>query len=200
LNFIRYESSFFIWRNFPSDKFTDTSNLFQFYELQSISTVGLTKVYNFMSSGKSKFYLLPQIHQRALHELYLNRHDSNFVVSEETKAFILQNTQVFAEEFADYERDPHLKDSYSQFTDSSGVEIRLLIDPSRTPPPDTSSESEGEDSPLFVRKFQPPQVVTLSQFLLQKLTSICLTTTRLKQTLLFSISLLETILPPNHTI
>jgi hypothetical protein len=105
-----------------------------------------------MSSGKSKFYLLPQIHQRALHELYLNRHDSNFVVSEETREFILQNPQVFTEEFADYERDPHLKDSYSQFTDSSGVEIRLLQDTPRTPLPDTSSESEGESSPWFVRK------------------------------------------------
>ncbi len=114
-----------------------------------------------MSSGKSKFYLLPQVHQRALHELYLN-HDSNFVVSEETKEFILKNQQVFSEEFADYEREPFLKDSYSQFTDSSGVEIGLLIDPSRTPPPDASSESEGEGSPCFVKKIS----TSSTQFLL----------------------------------
>jgi hypothetical protein len=105
-----------------------------------------------MSSGKSKFYLLPQIHQRALHELYLNRHDPNFVVSKETREFILQNSQVFTDEFAEYEIDPYVKDHYSQFTDSKGVEISLLVDPPRTPPPDISSESEGEDSPSFIEK------------------------------------------------
>jgi glycogen synthase len=102
-----------------------------------------------MSSIKSIFYSLPTIHQRALHELWLNRNDSNFVVSEETKPFREENQQVLREEFdVEFKRQPFTLGQYSKFTDSSGVEILLYKDPSKTPPPDYSSSEEEYEGPF----------------------------------------------------
>ena len=104
-----------------------------------------------MSSGIAKFYQLPRIHQRALHELYLNRHDSNFVVSEETKQFLLLNQSIVREEFnLEFERESFTKDFYSQFTDSSGAEILLYQEAPPTPPP--AKLSAVEDNPFSLGK------------------------------------------------
>ena len=107
-----------------------------------------------MSSGKSKFYSLPEIHQRALHELYLNRTDPNFAVSQEIINFLEQNQQILREEFnSEFERLPFQQlDTFSTFTDSSGVEFTCINKIPTTPPPSDSSESEGEDSNSFVVK------------------------------------------------
>jgi hypothetical protein len=107
-----------------------------------------------MSSGKPRFYQLPRIHQRALHELYLNRHDSNFVVSEETKLFLLLNQSIVVEELnLEFERESFTKDSYSQFTDSSGAEILLYQEAPPTPPLDNLSAVEDNDNPWSLGKF-----------------------------------------------
>jgi hypothetical protein len=76
---------------------------------------------------------LSRIHQRALHELYLSRHDPEFVVSQETTNFLKQNQAVFREDSnTDYERAPHIFDSYFQIKDSDGVTRLYVSKPSST--------------------------------------------------------------------
>jgi transposase InsO family protein len=105
-----------------------------------------------MSSGKSAFFSLPLIHQRALHELWLNRSDPNFVVSEETKEFLLQNQSILREEFRlDFEQEPFSRSTYSQFTDPSGTELLLFKERPSTP---NQSDSEDDIASLQTEKIQ----------------------------------------------
>jgi hypothetical protein len=88
---------------------------------------------------------LSRIHHRALHELYLSRHDPQLIVSQETINFLEQNQAVFREDSnTDYERAPHIFDSYFQITDSDGV-TRLHVSKPSSTPPYCQSESDSED-------------------------------------------------------
>jgi hypothetical protein len=109
-----------------------------------------------MSSGKSKFYQLPRVHQRALHELWLSRNDSTFVVSQETKDFLYKNQSIFRERFEkEFERIPFQLGEYSQITDSSGTDFQVLKDAPATPPyksDPSDSESESDNGDLSTVK------------------------------------------------
>jgi hypothetical protein len=104
-----------------------------------------------MSSSKSNFYKLPLIHQRALHELWLLRTDSTFVVSQETRSFLEQNQTILREEFdTEFERQPFQLGEYSQISDSFGTDYLVLQDPPATPlyksdSSDSDSESDNGD-------------------------------------------------------
>jgi hypothetical protein len=100
-----------------------------------------------MSSSKSKFYSLSPVHQRALHELWLARTDktNTFVVSEETKLFLLNNQDIVKEEFnLEFERHPFELGEYSQVTVKNKSYL-VYNDPPQTPPYQPS-DSEEEDA------------------------------------------------------
>jgi hypothetical protein len=100
---------------------------------------------------------LSRIHQQAQHELYLSRHDSQFVVSQETINFLDQNQSLLREVFhLDYEREHHIFDSYTQITDSDRITRLYISEPSSTPPYCQSySDSEDEVRDLPKTKIFP---------------------------------------------
>jgi hypothetical protein len=98
---------------------------------------------------------LSRIHQRALHELYLSRHDSQFVISQETINFLNQNQSILRENFhLDYEREHHIFDSYSQITVSDGI-TSLYVSKQTSTPPYCQSQSDSEDE---VRNLKKPKI------------------------------------------
>jgi hypothetical protein len=99
-----------------------------------------------MSSRKgdlNHFSKLPANHQRALHELWLRRVNSTFVVSQETLTFLEQNQTILREEFDKvFEREPMQIGEYTQNTDS--LSDLVWSPPTPLHEPDSGSESEGE--------------------------------------------------------
>jgi hypothetical protein len=96
-----------------------------------------------MSSSKHNFYKLSPIHQKALHELWIRKNDSNYEVSQATTDFLFENQSVLRENFdLEFERQPFQLGSYTRLLDS---DILLLNNNPSTPPP-SDSDSEGESN------------------------------------------------------